>query len=62
MSYDKELGKREVEIDILARVLDAFSTVAGWNLTEDSEWGSRAGIGNSPMPSSGGKARLLGWS
>ena len=35
MSYDKELGKREVEDDVLDQALDAFSSVAGWNVTDD---------------------------
>jgi hypothetical protein len=33
--YDKELGKREVETDIFGQVVDAFSSVAGWNITDD---------------------------
>jgi hypothetical protein len=37
MSYDKELGKREVETDVFEQILDAFSAVIGWNLTDDWE-------------------------
>jgi hypothetical protein len=37
MKSDAELGKREVECDILAQVLDAFSTVLGCNITDDWE-------------------------
>ena len=40
MSYDKELGKREIETDILEQVLDAFSSVVGWNVTD--EWDGEA--------------------
>jgi hypothetical protein len=35
MSYDRELGKREVETDALEQVLDAFSEIIGWNVTDD---------------------------
>jgi hypothetical protein len=35
MKSDAELGKREVERDILAQVVDAFSTVLGCNITDD---------------------------
>jgi hypothetical protein len=59
VSYDKELGKREVEIDILARVLDAFSTVAGWNLTDD--WDGKAEqIEGSPDAIVGREGKPLG--
>jgi hypothetical protein len=37
MKSDAELGKRQVECDILAQVLDAFSTVLGCNITDDWE-------------------------
>jgi hypothetical protein len=40
MSYDKELGKREIETDILEQILDTFSGVIGWNVTD--EWDGEA--------------------
>lgn len=35
MSSDKELGKSQVETDALEQVLDAFSEIVGWNVTDD---------------------------
>jgi hypothetical protein len=36
MSYDREMGKREIETDVLEQVLDTLSTVIGWKVTD--EW------------------------
>src|SRR6516162_9292567 len=37
MSYDRELGKREAETDACEQILDTFSDVIGWNVTDEWE-------------------------